>query len=114
MGLVRHGFHAQQLQPQTVNTLEDAVELRLVDDLAREDRSPVFGLHVHPFEGHGVRTVELATHDYAVDSPCAPAHHLFTADLHNSSVSERSARQDGPSSPNGTFHLGDICLSLAR
>src|SRR5829696_2398060 len=108
MGVLRQGFHAQQLQPQTVYAPEDAVELRLVDDLPRKDRIPAFRLHLHPFEGHGVRVAELAAHDYAVDLPIAPAHNPFTAALFSFSVSERSARQDGLSSPTGAFPLGDL------
>jgi hypothetical protein len=40
MGVLRQGFHAQQLQSQTVYPIEDAVEVRLVDDLSDEDRLP--------------------------------------------------------------------------
>src|SRR5215218_8930189 len=83
--------------------------MRLVDDLAREDRYPVFRLHLDPFKGHSVPTVELASHDYAVDRPSASAHHLFTAALHSFWSSQRSSRQDGPSSPTGSFPLGEIC-----
>ena len=73
---------------------------------------PVFRLHLHPFEGHGVLVAELASHDYAVDRPGAPAHHLLTAALHSFSVSERSARRDGPSSPTSTFPLGDLWVCV--
>ena len=64
--------------------------------------SPSLGLHLHPFEGHGVPVAELAPHHYAVDRPRALAHHLPTAALHMYALSlERSARQDGSSSPIG-------------
>src|SRR5215210_3971997 len=95
MGVVRQGFHAQQFQSQPVYAIENAVELRLVDDLPREESISVFRLYLHPLEGHGVPTVELASYHYAVDRPSASAHHLFTAAFHCFSVSERSARRDG-------------------
>src|SRR5215203_3595586 len=112
VSVVRQGFHAQQLQSQTVYAVQDAEEVRLVDDLAREDRIPAFRFHLHPFEGHGVRVAELATHDYAVEPPGAPAHHLFTADLHIFSVSKRSAQRAGSSSPTSAFPLGDLWVSV--
>jgi hypothetical protein len=39
----------------------------LVHDLPGEDRASVFGLHLHPLEGHGVSIAEFASHHYAVD-----------------------------------------------
>src|SRR5215207_9558375 len=76
MGILRQGLHAQQLQSQTVYAIEDAEEVRLVDDLSDEDRLPVFSLHLHPFEGSRVPLTELASHHYAVDHPCTPTDHL--------------------------------------
>src|SRR5215212_4923513 len=86
--------------------------MRLIDDLARKDRQPVFRIHLHPFEGHRVLVAELASHHYPVAR--ASAHHLFTAALHSSWVSERSARRDGSSSPTGKFPLGDMCGFVGR
>jgi hypothetical protein len=88
----------------------------LVDDLPRKDRISVFGLHLHPFEGYSVPVVQLTPHHYAIDRPGTLAHHLSTAALHHvlcqhrcsSCLSERSAQQDGSSSPIGPFPLGDL------
>src|SRR5215211_5359152 len=79
MGILRQGFHAQQFQSQTVYAIEDAEEVRLVDDLPSEDRLSVFGLHLHPFEGHSVSVAEFASHHYAVDRSCTLAHHLSSS-----------------------------------
>src|SRR5215208_4140401 len=37
MGILRQGFHAQQFQSQTVYAIEDAEEVRLVDEVMREE-----------------------------------------------------------------------------
>src|SRR5918995_2305402 len=68
---IRQGLDAQQFQPQAVQAVQDAVEVRLVFDLPGEDRKTLFGLHVHPLEGAGIPFAELASHHYAVASPCA-------------------------------------------
>jgi hypothetical protein len=51
--------------------LEDAEEVRLVDDLSDEDRLPVSGLHLHAVEGGRVSLTKLASGHYAVGSPGA-------------------------------------------
>src|SRR5215210_3721114 len=121
MAVVRQGFHPQQLQSQPVYALEAAVEMRLVDDLPGEDRVSVFSIHLHPFEGHSVPAIQLATHYYAVDCPRAFAHHPFAADhyLHLSIISllmspERRARRVSSSSPTGAFPLGDFAALYSR
>src|SRR5215216_4104656 len=88
--------------------------MRLVDDLASEDRVSVLRVHLHPFEGYSVPFAQLASHHYPVDCPCALAHRLFTAALHIFSVSERSAQQDGSSSTTGTFPLGEYVGKVRR
>src|SRR5918996_1458719 len=77
VGLFWQGLQAQELKAQTVYAIEDAEEVRLVDDLPGEDRLSFFGLHLHPFEGHSVSVAEFASHHYAVDRSCTFAHHLF-------------------------------------
>jgi hypothetical protein len=84
--------------------------VRLVNDLPCEDCISAFRLHLHPFEGYSVRGAELASHNYAVDGPISLPHYLFTAVLHISCFAERSARQDGSSSPIGEFPLGDLWI----
>jgi hypothetical protein len=65
------GLHTQQLQPQAVNAIEDAEQVRLVLDQPGEYRLPVLGLHAHPLKSTGVPFADLATHHYAVDLACA-------------------------------------------
>src|SRR5919107_4458925 len=51
--------------------------MRLVFDLPRKDGLPVPGFHMHAIEGRGVPLAELASHNYAVRSPCfLLAHHI--------------------------------------
>jgi len=71
VGIVRQELHAQEPQPQSVHSIEDAEEVRLVDDLSGEDRLPVSRLHPHAVEGGLVSLAELASRHYAVESPCA-------------------------------------------
>jgi hypothetical protein len=53
---------AKKLEPQTIYAIEDAEEVRLVDDLCEEDGLPVFGLQHQPFEGSRLALTELAWH----------------------------------------------------
>src|SRR5918997_6263230 len=62
LGLSRRGLYAHQLESQCVYAVEDAVELRLVNDLACEDRLSAFRLHLHPFECCRVPLAELPSH----------------------------------------------------
>src|SRR5215211_5101037 len=62
-------LHAEELEPQTAQAIEDAVEVRLVDDLSLKDRKPAFRLHLHPLEGLSVPLAELASHHYPVNFP---------------------------------------------
>ena len=81
----------------------------LFDVTTREDRVSVFGLH--PFEGHGVRRAEFASHHYTVYRPGTFAYQLSTAALHIAFfASEINARQEGSSSPTGAFPLGDLSV----
>ena len=66
------------------------------------------------YEQDAVPVAEFASHDYAVEPPGVLAHHLFTADLHILSVSERSAQRAGSSSPSTTFPLGEVWVSVVR
>src|ERR671920_375005 len=51
--------------------------MRLIFDLPRKDGLPVPGFHMHAIEGRGVPVAELASHNYAVRSPCfLLAHHI--------------------------------------
>src|SRR5215203_772828 len=51
--------------------------MRLVLELPCQDGLLVPGLHVHAIEGRGVAVAELASHNYAVQSPCSLlAHHI--------------------------------------
>lgn len=92
------------------------MEVWLVDDFSRKDRISVFRFHLHPFEGYSVRVVQFTPHHYAIDRPGTPAHHLSTAALHyvlcqrrcSPCLGERSALQDGSSSPISLFPLGDL------
>jgi hypothetical protein len=61
--------------------------VRLVDDLASEDRVSVLRVHLHTFEGHSVPVAQLASDHYAVDLPSALAHLLSPAALPSYSLS---------------------------
>jgi hypothetical protein len=50
--------------------------VRLVDNLSGEDRVPIFGLHLQPFEGSSVPLTELVLHHYAVEFRCTLSPHL--------------------------------------
>jgi hypothetical protein len=71
LGIFRQGLQAQQPKPQPVYAVEDSVEVRLVDNLPREDRLPAFGLDLHLFEGRSEALAELAAYHYPVDRPGA-------------------------------------------
>src|SRR5215210_2925158 len=80
-------LHAEELEPQTAQAIEDAIKLWLVDDLPRKDRLPAFRLHLHPLEGRSVSLAKLASHHYPVHfsgvlmHPASPVrrHSLFVA-----------------------------------
>src|SRR5918995_3736390 len=83
LSLFGQALHAEKLEPQTAQAIEDAVEVRLVYDLPREDRQPAVRLHLHLLEGRGVPLAELASHHYPVGlpgvlmHPASPVHRQY-------------------------------------
>jgi hypothetical protein len=71
VGIFSQGVQAHQRKPQPVYAVEDAVEVRLVDNLPREDRLPASGLDLHPFKRRSQALAELAAYHYPVDRRCA-------------------------------------------
>src|SRR5215212_9879834 len=78
-GFLRHALNAHQLESQSSYTVEDAVKVRLVDDLPGENSLFCFGFHLHPFEGWSVPPAKLAPHHYPVGRPGLFACTLFAA-----------------------------------
>jgi hypothetical protein len=75
--------------------VEDAVQVGLVDDLAREDRIPATRTHLHLFEGQGEALTDLVAHHDAVDLPGSLAGPLLWASVQYS-LSLRHARTHCP------------------
>ena len=107
-GFSGHFLNAHQLEPQSDYAVEDAVEVGVVNNLTREYRLPAFRLHIHPFEGLSVSFADLPTHHYLVDRSCA--HRDLCRSPLSTMLVKRNAQQDGLSSPNRTFPLGDLGL----
>jgi hypothetical protein len=92
------GLNAHQFEPQTADTVEDAVKLGLVHNLSRQDGLPCFRLHLHPFEGRCIPFTEFTTHHYPVGLPGVLAAPLF-ADAIQCSLSVRHSNVLCPHPP---------------
>src|SRR5215211_6043526 len=75
-------LNAHQREAHGAYAVEEAMEVGLIDDLPREDRLPVLGLHLHSFEGRSVSLAKFVTNHYPVD--CLGAHGKlpFAATVH--------------------------------
>jgi hypothetical protein len=58
--LVHDGIHADQIQPELPNSIQEAVKLRLVDDHAGDLGLAGAALHRHPVEGWREAAAQLA------------------------------------------------------
>src|SRR5918994_5925735 len=101
-----HFLNAHELEPQSNYVVEDAVEVGVVNNLPGEDRLPAFRLHLHPFESRSVSFADLPPHHYLVDRFCA--HRDLCRQPHSIMLVKRNAQQEGLSSPNRRFPLGDL------
>jgi hypothetical protein len=46
LDLLGQGSHTDELEPQSAYAVEDAVEVRLVDNFSREDRPPITSISI--------------------------------------------------------------------
>ena len=56
-----HLLHGEKIEPELVDALDEAVQLRLVFHLARQDRFSSRSLHVHAVEEVGEALVQFAS-----------------------------------------------------